>query len=228
MSKVYFISDPHFGHENMAKHRGFENADAQDSFIIDNWNKTVSKKDTVWLLGDITMEKSNYSKYLPKLNGLINVVCGNHDLAQHTKELSKFVNKIGGAVKYKGFILTHIPIHESEINRFRGNIHGHVHEKSLSHVKYLNVSCEVLGYKPILFEDLLATRDKNDLVEIFEVGDVIEWTMPEDCGFDLEGKTFQAKVEYVNHKEKEYGVWTEYGQDLIPFSECKKVNSRDL
>lgn len=224
MSKVYFLSDPHFGHESMAKHRGFENVDAQDSFIIDNWNKTVSKKDTVWLLGDITMEKSNYAKYLPKLNGLINVVLGNHDLPQHTKELAKLVNKIGGAVKYKGFILTHIPIHESEINRFRGNIHGHVHEKSLGHTKYLNVSCEAIGYKPILFEDLFVTRDVEDLVVIFEVGDTIEWTMPEDCGFGLDGKTLQAEICFVDETKKHYGVMAEYGPDYIPFSGVKKIN----
>ena len=154
MSKVYLISDPHFGHENMAKHRGFSCAEEQDELIVTNWNKTVNKRDTVWVLGDLTMEKSNY-EILSRLNGTINVVLGNHDLPQHTGELMKYDNKVGGAVKYKGCLLTHVPVHESEVDRFRKVIHGHVHSKSIDHTKYVNVCCEEVNYTPVLFEDLL-------------------------------------------------------------------------
>lgn len=159
MSKVYVISDTHFGHESIAKHRGFSSAEEQDNLIVNNWNRVVNKRDTVWVLGDITMEKANY-EILRRLNGTINVVLGNHDLPHHTKVLSGFVNKIGGAVKYKGCLLTHVPIHESEVNRFRKVIHGHVHEKTIMfgekpHDQYVNVCCEVINYTPILFENLL-------------------------------------------------------------------------
>lgn len=99
MSRVYLISDPHFGHESMVKHRGFSCAEEQDNLIVENWNKIVNKRDTVWILGDITMEKADY-EVLSKLNGTVNVVLGNHDLSHHTREMMKHVNKVGGAVKY--------------------------------------------------------------------------------------------------------------------------------
>lgn len=154
MGKIFLISDLHFGHENMAKHRGFESAQEQDSFIIKCWNEVVNKKDTVFILGDITMEKSTGYSLLNQLNGYKKVILGNHDKPQHVPELLKYVNSVSGMLKYKGYILTHFPIHESELSRFKGNIHGHVHENSLSNKRYLNVSCEVLNYYPLLFEDL--------------------------------------------------------------------------
>ena len=58
MGKVFIISDLHLSHKNMAIKRGFKDEAEHDNFIIEQWNKVVSKKDTVWILGDITMEKS--------------------------------------------------------------------------------------------------------------------------------------------------------------------------
>ena len=50
MSKVYGIADLHFGHENLAKHRGFASAKEQDELIISNWNSIIAKRDTVLVL----------------------------------------------------------------------------------------------------------------------------------------------------------------------------------
>lgn len=159
MSQVFFYSDLHLSHENMAKARGFSSAEEHDNHIIQKWNQKVSKRDVVWLLGDITMEKRAPYFLVEKLNGLKRVVGGNHDRPQDTKELLKYVQSISGMVKYKGFVLTHCPIHESEISRFRGNIHGHVHAKSLPDYRYFNVSAENINYEPISLEGLLKIRD---------------------------------------------------------------------
>jgi calcineurin-like phosphoesterase family protein len=167
MGNVYFISDLHFNHENMAIKRGFNNAQEMNDHIIKCWNSVVNKKDTVWILGDITMEKTQGYELLDKLKGFKKVVLGNHDKPQHVPELLKYVNSVSGMVKYKGNILTHCPIHESEIGRFNKNVHGHVHENSIMIIslkcdlfgnlikntkiddKYLNVSCEAINYIPI-------------------------------------------------------------------------------
>ena len=151
MGNVFVISDLHFGHRNMAIKRGFASELEQDDFIIKQWNSVVRKNDTVWVLGDITMEKTDYYYKLDLLNGFKKVVLGNHDQPQHVKELLKHVNSVCGMIKYKGYILTHCPIHESELGRFHKNIHGHVHENSLNDDRYMNVSCEVINYTPILF-----------------------------------------------------------------------------
>jgi calcineurin-like phosphoesterase family protein len=155
--KVFAIADLHLGHDNLALHRGFNSCQQHDNLIISNWNKTVSKKDTVYILGDITMEKDLYEFYLSKLNGIKNVILGNHDLPQHIHSLLKYVNKIAGMFDYKGGTLTHCPIHPMELenNKFRFNIHGHIHEEKIENDKYICVSCEHVNYTPILIETLI-------------------------------------------------------------------------
>ena len=159
MGNTFIISDLHFGHRNMAFHRGFQSVEEHDQHIIDCWNNVVTKGDTVWILGDISMEKATEYHKLGLLKGYKKVVLGNHDMCKpsHNVEMLKYVNAICGAVtnKSKGYILTHIPIHEFELQRFKKNIHGHVHENTISDSKYVNVSCEVINYTPQLLSDLL-------------------------------------------------------------------------
>ena len=155
MSRVFIASDPHFGHESMAIKRGFSGAEEHDELIIKNWNTVISKRDTVYLLGDITMETSKHYHQLTRLNGLIRVVGGNHDKPKDCKALLNCVESISGMVQYKGYILTHCPIHPVELyKRFKGNIHGHVHGDSLEDPRYINVSMENINYTPITIESL--------------------------------------------------------------------------
>lgn len=152
---MYVISDLHFGHESCAKRRGFGSIDDHDETIIERWNSVVNKRDTVWILGDLTMEKTIHYPLLNRLKGIKNVVLGNHDLPQHVPELQKYVNKIAGAVDMKGCLLTHVPIHTTELYRYKCNIHGHVHTQSIANPRYYNVCAEVLDYYPIAFSEIL-------------------------------------------------------------------------
>lgn len=154
---AYFISDLHFGHENMAIKRGFSCADEMNEHIVKCWNSVISKRDIVFILGDVTMEKVRDYPILNTMKGLKTVVLGNHDQPQHVTELLKYVNKVGGMITYKKTaILTHCPIHPSELEyRFKYNIHGHVHENSLNDPRYKNVSAEVLNYTPVEFSMLI-------------------------------------------------------------------------
>jgi calcineurin-like phosphoesterase family protein len=153
MGSVFIISDLHFSHKNMAIKRGFKDEIEHDNFIIEQWNKVVTKGDTVWVLGDITMEKSAPYPLLNQLKGYKKVVLGNHDQPQHTPELLKYVNSVCGMVRYKDCILSHCPIHESEVVRFNKNIHGHVHENTLEDDRYINVSCEAVNFIPQLLSN---------------------------------------------------------------------------
>lgn len=157
---TFFISDLHFGHENMAIKRGFSCADEMNELIITNWNLWISKRDLVFILGDITMEKKSYYSLLSTMKGIKHVVLGNHDRRQDVKELLKYVDSVAGMTSYKGNILTHCPIHHSEMEerRFTFNIHGHVHEKTISDIRYINVSCENTNYTPIEFNRLINNR----------------------------------------------------------------------
>lgn len=157
MGNVRFISDLHLGHENMAKKRGFSSADEMNEHIIKMWNKVVNKKDVTYILGDVTLESKKYYHLLNRLNGIKNVVLGNHDVRQDVPYLLQYVNSVAGMIKYKNkYILTHCPIHPSQLeSRFDKNIHGHVHENSLEDDRYINVSCEVVEYTPKLLTELI-------------------------------------------------------------------------
>lgn len=47
MSRVFFISDLHFGHKSLIRSLRNMEPEESDDLIIRNWNKTVHKKDTV-------------------------------------------------------------------------------------------------------------------------------------------------------------------------------------
>ncbi len=153
MSNIHLFSDPHFGHNNMAIKRGFSSSKEMEEHIVKSWNKVISKRDVVWILGDITMEKDNYL-ILNELNGIKKIVLGNHDMPQHVPSLLKHVNYVCGMFKLKNYILTHCPIHESEIKRFTKNIHGHTHDIILPDSRYINVCAEVINYTPIRLDSI--------------------------------------------------------------------------
>jgi calcineurin-like phosphoesterase family protein len=168
MSRVLFIADLHLGHLNMAKKRGFETAEEHDEHIISQWNKKVHKRDTVYILGDVTMESSKHYPLLNQMNGLKRVVLGNHDMAKDIPELLKYVHSVSGMVRYKGLWLTHCPVHERELEfRVPRNIHGHIHENLIMKLeengfkdewvpddRYHCVSCEHVNYTPVTLEEL--------------------------------------------------------------------------
>ena len=166
MSRVFCVADLHFGHTNMALHRGFKSTEEHDELIIYNWNKVICKRDVVYILGDLTMEKDLYAQYLPKLNGIKNIVLGNHDMPQHVPSLLKYVNKVSGMFDYKGGVLTHCPIHPMEIadRGYLFNIHGHIHEKTINDNRYKCVSLEQINYQPILMNEILTQmyNEKNN------------------------------------------------------------------
>jgi calcineurin-like phosphoesterase family protein len=157
MGNVRFISDTHFGHKNMAIKRGFSSAEEMNDYIIKKWNSVVNKKDVTYLLGDVSMESKNFYYLLDSLNGVKNVILGNHCRRQDIPEMLKYVNSVAGMIDYKdNYILTHCPVHPSQLAfRYSYNIHGHVHENSLDDPRYINVSCEVVDYTPKLIAELI-------------------------------------------------------------------------
>ena len=166
---VYLIADLHLGHESMAVKRGFKNADEMFEYIKERWNKVVDKRDLVYILGDVTMEKRRDYPLLDQLQGQKYVVLGNHDLRKDVDEMRKYVDGVAGLVKYKGVFLSHCPIHPMELDyRVSRCVHGHIHEKSVmkkfmgipykKDKRYICVSCEQVDYTPIEFNKLINRR----------------------------------------------------------------------
>jgi calcineurin-like phosphoesterase family protein len=157
MSIVRFISDLHHEHLQASSFRGFSSLKEHDQFLQEQWNSVVNKRDVTYILGDLNMEKRNY-EFLESLNGKKYVLGGNHDKLNHSKELIKYVEGIGGVKIYKNkYILTHIPIHPEELRDFHINIHGHLHFKIINDKRYWNVCCEQshINFKPISLNELI-------------------------------------------------------------------------
>ena len=166
---VGLIADLHLGHLAMARMRGYSNLDDYHKDIIDRYNSVAHKKTMMIIPGDVTMEKKTFYPLLNLLNGRKIVVGGNHDLKEHIRDMLNFVETVVGAYKYKGTIITHIPIHPMEVHRYRCNIHGHIHDslvyadykpllpsdKEIPDERYKNVSWERLGGVPISFNQLM-------------------------------------------------------------------------
>lgn len=166
MSKKLFIADLHFGHENMAKHRGFKDSSEMNEHIIKKWNSVVNKRDFVYILGDITMEKTKDYVYLDKLKGRKRVVLGNHDFRNHIPELLKYVDCVSGCEHFShegiNYFLTHVPIHPFELMyKIKFNIHGHTHGNIIDAYNYIGVSCEQIDYTPKTIEELLKMRKEQ-------------------------------------------------------------------
>jgi len=157
-NRVFIISDTHFGHSKIlefeADARKFDSIEQHNETLVNNWNRVVTKNDTVWHLGDVLFGKDSFA-YLPRLNGVKKLVLGNHDHYPMADYLRHF-NSVYGCVKYRDCLLSHVPIHPSQKYRFLHNIHGHMHSAKLDDPFYINVSCEQIGLAPKLLDTVLA------------------------------------------------------------------------
>lgn len=146
MSKIWVTSDTHFNHLNILAYeprsRPFASVAEMNEVIINNWNSVVSPEDEVIHCGDFFMGNiSEIGKILPRLNGKITLVRGNHDTPARVKKYED----CGIAVKdihylpYKGryFIFCHFPITNEEFMRMVREdnsevilCYGHIHSNA--------------------------------------------------------------------------------------------------
>lgn len=81
---IFFTSDIHFGHDNCRKwypqFRPQNTVKEMDEAIIESWNNTVPKDGVVFFLGDFSLKYGFALDYIPRLNGQILWIPGNHDV----------------------------------------------------------------------------------------------------------------------------------------------------
>lgn len=167
-SKIFFIADLHFGHPNIVRWRselGFahDTVEEHDNHLVENWNETVQPDDRVYVLGDLCWNAKSIG-VIPKLNGKIYFIGGNHD-TKFYERIGEFPNVklLGGLVDYrvpevdKTFVMSHAPLHSSQVggDRWDYNIHGHMHHIDIGEPNYVCVSVEQIGFKPISFRQII-------------------------------------------------------------------------
>lgn len=177
--KVYIISDTHFNHKNIIDYcnRPFKDIDEMNNTIINNWNEAVKEDDIVYHLGDFFLgSKFDLKDIVDKLNGTIYLIRGNHDrlTVKSYEDCGIVVLKNAPIIMddYK-IMLSHRPLPNSMIKDGYINIHGHLHQKKLEDIydnaffdknKHINVSCDMLNYKPISLEEILKDSDKKRFI----------------------------------------------------------------
>lgn len=177
MATIWILADPHFDHTALIERtpgfltsplRGrFGSVKEMNEFIVHQWNSRVRSKDKGYLLGDICMRKTGLAQ-VKLLHGQLRLVGGNHDQENLQDYIDAGIQAIYGSRVLSGILCTHIPCHPGSLNRFLGNVHGHLHDQPSPPGQYLNVSCEALDYAPITLEECVArlTKLKADTEEM--------------------------------------------------------------
>lgn len=184
MPNEFFTADTHFSHVRCATEwRKFASAEEHDEHLIQQWNATVSPKDTVIHVGDVAMGHLASSIHiLGRLNGTLHLVLGNHDRLAirygHRKaelkwepEYFRYFKTIGYSMPWtlrgKPALIHHYPLGTEARNpkptdgNFEYLIHGHVHDawtyKVQEGIQMINVGVDVWDFTPVPV-DLLAQR----------------------------------------------------------------------
>lgn len=140
MSNIWFCSDLHFGHNNIQKFRKHVTSEEDNrQRILDDWNNLVTKRDTVYVLGDACFTMDTIDSFAD-LKGEKYLIRGNHDKLNTSVYLKHF-KEVYGLLKYKEFWLSHAPIHPNEL-RDKVNLHGHVHYETVKDSNYFNCCVE--------------------------------------------------------------------------------------
>jgi calcineurin-like phosphoesterase family protein len=80
--ETFFTSDTHFDDEYSLQYfnRPFKSVDEMNTLLVEKWNRIVSEADTVYHLGDFTLDDiSHFTKWVSQLNGTIKILPGSHD-----------------------------------------------------------------------------------------------------------------------------------------------------
>lgn len=134
MPATFLVSDTHFGHEKtctMFKRadgtplRPFKTVEEMDEEMVRRWNERVGKKDKVYHLGDVVINRK-YLEILGRLNGDKVLIRGNHDIFK-LEDYTKYFRDVRGYHVMNGMIFSHVPVHPESLGRFGVNVHGHLH-----------------------------------------------------------------------------------------------------
>lgn len=182
MKNYWLMSDPHFGHHNVAcvfkdsegkPVRPYSSADEMDEHIIEVCNSKVKYNDTLYVMGDVAIAKKHIQK-IARINCRKVLIKGNHDIFKIEDYLTYFDDVRACVVRHAdGLIFSHIPLHTSQLARFPVCVHGHTHQniveadaatpkqfikyddrtKKMMDIRYLNVCIERLMPEMVMHMD---------------------------------------------------------------------------
>ena len=162
---IFFTSDLHFNAQRTIdiSKRPFKTPEELNKALIKNWNETVSKDDTVYILGDFG--DFSYVKYL---NGRKVFIRGNYERYHYThEELQQYFDVVYPLdvmylpVDHNGktynIYLTHEPLNllERPMTEDTFGLFGHVHKLSMIKSFGINVGADCHNFTPIDLDTVL-------------------------------------------------------------------------
>ncbi|MBR6516784.1 MAG: metallophosphoesterase [Bacilli bacterium] len=174
----FYISDCHFGHKNVLIFDGrpWETVQEMNDAMVEKWNKKVSAKDTVYILGDfIWNTNKDYFNLIKSLNGRKVLVRGNHDRV-HSPEFKELFDEITWykTIKDNGYTvaMSHffMPLYSGHLYDKHILLYGHSHntgehdfemvlkedmrKNNIPHESY-NVGACHLNYEPCTLDEIM-------------------------------------------------------------------------
>ena len=171
---TWVTSDTHFSHVNIIKFepaaRPFNSIEEMNEILIKNWNDKVMPEDTIIHCGDFFMGKlEEIDKILPRLNGKIILVKGNHDTPARIEKFKEYGVEVHDIyyITYKGvfFICCHFPFDSKDfIEMVRGDnpevvfLYGHIHSNAPPHYSNgtYHVGVDTNNLAPVKLKDIWA------------------------------------------------------------------------
>jgi calcineurin-like phosphoesterase family protein len=191
--KTLFCSDIHFGHKNVINYcnRPYRDKDgnpdvlAMHAAIVALWNSQVDKDDTVYVLGDVSLNPKWIIELFPLLNGTKILVMGNHDSCfpahkKHEKMMKKYLIHFKEIYLHKEItlkngrhvLLSHLPYATEEALKFDTRyisyrpddkgmvlVHGHLHGHYKKNGRMIDVGLDAHDMKLLTEDDLIALID---------------------------------------------------------------------
>lgn len=175
---IFFTSDLHFCHNQpfIYKDRGFSSIEEHDTAIINNWNKIVSPKDTVYVLGDLMLNDDKQGiKNINQLQGNLFILLGNHDTDTRRGLYDIYLHNlisVSYAMRAKingySFWLSHYPtdtsnMNEKNLKQMTLDLHGHTHSKEIfqSSPYQYNVALDAHNMCPVSIEQVISDIRKK-------------------------------------------------------------------
>ena len=132
--RIWFTSDLHLGHRSAISMCGrpFETVEEMNETLIHNFNQSVKKNDTVYILGDIAHRTPvvEVNQLIGRLNGKKILCKGNHDKKYNVELFNGIYDFLEIAVHGVNVSLMHYPM-MSWPKSMHGSLHlhGHIHSK---------------------------------------------------------------------------------------------------
>lgn len=167
MTTVFYWADLHVGHQLVADERGYSSPAEHDEALAEAWAETVTKRDSVWILGDLASANPRPAlDLLAKLPGTKHLVAGNHDPAHplhlDSHRFQRRYHEVFSSVQTAGHrrlgdhtvLLSHFPYEGDGVGREdrysqwrlrdegRWLLHGHVHQAWKVKGRQINVGVD--------------------------------------------------------------------------------------